>query len=336
MSSSPEQTVLVTGASGMIGRAVVAHLLSGGYEVKAQVRDRSKFVAALAGVNLSRQVELMEIDFTCLTDSQLRRLVEGCKAVIHCAALVHQPDAPYEAYELINTRTTKQLAEAAAASGVDTFVFLSTIAVYGQGAFENVAEDVPAHPVTPYAVSKVQSEDWLRSFDRLKRTVVLRLPLVFGEGDRGNMLTLIRQIKKGRYFHIGNQPVKKSVIFSGDLAYAIGLCLKDLPGGFHLYNVANPQPVTLMELTETIAQCLGVSGKLATLPKPIVYWVARLLELVLHDRSPVTTQQIDRLITTTTCSVEKFRQATGFKPALTLPDALKAEIAWAELSGLIT
>ncbi|MBI4533133.1 MAG: NAD-dependent epimerase/dehydratase family protein [Candidatus Melainabacteria bacterium] len=334
MISSSQQTVLVTGASGMIGRAVVDYLCSKGYKVKAQVRSKSKFTAT-ESTNFG-PIDLTELDFARATELQLHRLVEGCDAIIHAAALVHQPNAPYEVYELVNVRTTRQLAEIAASAGVDTFVFLSTIAVYGQGPLEDVVECDPIKPMTPYAVSKAQSESWLRSFDRFKRIVVLRPPLVFGEGDRGNMLTLIKQIKKGRYVHIGCQPVKKSVIYSRDLAYAISLCLKDLPNGFNLYNVADLQPVTLRELTETIAKCLGISERFATLPKSVVYWVAQLSELALKEHSPVTRAQIDRLITTTTCSVDKFQQATSFQPAFSLPDSLKAEIAWAELSGFIT
>ncbi|HEY9871665.1 MAG TPA: NAD-dependent epimerase/dehydratase family protein [Candidatus Obscuribacterales bacterium] len=332
-SSMADPKVLVTGATGLVGRALVAKLLAQGLPVRAQVRSAALFCDTAGGA--WQNVEVKEADFAVAEKRDLAALVQGCSAVVHTAALVHDPDAAVADFERINVRATRELAEAAAQTGVESFVFLSTIGVYGQGPLENVREDAPIKPVTAYAVSKAKSEDWLLSAGLFERTVVLRPSLVFGEGDRGNLIKLIRQIKSGKYVHVDAGLTSKSLIYSGDLARAICLSLADLPGGRHVYNIANPDAVSLTALVTTIARCLGRRCQFVTLPKPLVMRVARLAHLMLGKRSPVTAEQIDRLVTTATCCVEKFVAATGFRPQYTLPEALAAEIAWGQSTGLL-
>lgn len=331
--SKATQKVLVTGATGLIGRALVASLLEQGVHVRAQVRNAALLCDTVGGAG--QGVEVQEADFAFAEKRDLAALVAGCSAVVHTAALVHDPKAAVRDFDLVNVRATRELACAAAQAGVESFVFLSTIGVYGQGPFENVREDAPLRPVTAYAVSKARSEDWLLSAGLFERTVVLRPSLVFGEGDRGNLIKLIRQIKSGMYVHVDGGLTRKSLIYSRDLARAVCLSLADLPGGRHVYNIANPDAVWLTDLVTTIARCLGRRCPFIALPKRFVMQAAGLAHLMLGKRSPVTAEQIDRLVTTATCCVEKFVVATGFRPQYELPEALAAEIAWGQGAGLL-
>ena len=334
-SSKSNQMVLVTGASGMIGRAVTEKLLSQGLAVRAQVRNRASFMKQMESIIAQGNIEIQEADFTNISEREFNRLAKGCCSIVHTAALVHQPQAAFEAYELLNVRTTRQLAEIAAACGVSTFVFLSTANVYGEGPFDYIDEEAQVKPKSPYAVSKANSEQWLTSSNVFKRLVILRPPLVFGEGDRGNLIKIIKQIKLGRYFHIGSPPVKKSVIYSKDLASIITTCLSQLTDGTYLFNAANPQPIELKDLTERIAHCLGREATMTTVPRQLVEIGAKLAQVLLKERSPITVSQIDRLTTTTTCSVARLVKATNFFPVFSLPDAIKNEISWAESVGLL-
>lgn len=326
------RTVLVTGGTGLVGRAVVRQLLGDGAYVRVQVRSRAAFQELIAG---DRPVDVRAVDFTRASERDFAGLVLGCSAVVHTAGLVHQPHEPFEAYELLNVRTTRQLAEAAATAGVESFVFLSTIGVYGPGPFEDVSETEPLSPLTPYAVSKAASERWLSGFDGFRRTVILRPPLVFGEGDRGNLVKMIRQIKSRRYVHIGSRATRKSLIYSQDLAVAISLCLTALGDGQFVFNAANPEPVLLSVLVDTISRCLGGQGGFVTLPKPLVLAGARMAQLLVGKKAPLLVEQIERLLTTTTCSTRRLVQDTGFKPRFSLENALQAEIAWAESERLL-
>lgn len=329
--------VLVTGASGLIGRAVTENLIAkNSYEIKVQVRDPLQARSAVGSVIDFTKVRLEEGDFTRMGDREMRHLARNVNTVIHAAGLVHKPDAPYQEYEVVNVRATQALAEAAAQSGVDTFVFISSSAVYGPGPFENVSETAPLKGVTPYAVSKMSSEQWLATFSgNIPRIVVLRPSLVFGEGDRGNLLNLIRSVKEQKYKHVGGGEAGKSVIYSKDLAHGISLILEAVPPGFHIFNLSNPQPVSVKQLTEEIAGCLGLPAKIASVPTGLLKFGAKAAEMFMPGKSPITADQVTKLSTTTTCSINKLVSATGFQPRTSLKYGLQAEIAWATENNLL-
>lgn len=314
----------------MVGRALLADLLSkNSSPLRVQVRNSSEARRQIGGtVDLTR-VEMLEGDFTRLNEHQLDSWTRGCSTVIHAAGLVHKPEAIYQEYEVVNVRATQQLAEAAAKNGVNTFVFLSTSAVYGPGPFSNISETAATRAVTPYAVSKLTSENWLASVSKLPKIIVLRPPLVFGEGDRGNLLSLLREVKNNRYVHIGEGATTKSVIYSKDLAEAIYLCLAKLPAGKHVFNVANPEAVSMKQLTETIARALNIGNKIGAVPESLARFGVKAAQALMQGKTPLTTEQLDKLTTTTTCSIDRLIAATGFKPKYSLESALKSEIAWA-------
>lgn len=332
---SEKKTALITGGSGLIGRALVAELLqSNRYEVKAQVRKGVQARASIGqNVDLTR-VLMQECDFTRARDIEIQALTKGCDVIIHAAGLAHRSDASYQEYEVLNVRATQQLVETAASHGVNTFVFLSSAAVYGSGPFDMADETTPIKATTPYAVSKITSEKWLQSFRGVPRIVILRPPLVFGEGDKGNLLKLIKEIKDRRYRHIGSGDTGKSIIYAKDLAYAVSLCLEKLPEGVHVFNVANPQPVTMKILADEIARCLNLDYKIPSVPPALARLGLNALELLAPGKAP-TVEQLEKLTTTTTCSIDRLVAATGFQPRTALATALKAEIAWAVKAELI-
>lgn len=329
--------VLVTGGSGMIGRAVLSQLVdSKKCQVRTQVRDRLEARAKIGkSVDLTT-VEMEQADFTRVGDQEMRALTKGCDFVIHCAGLVHQESASYQEYEVVNVRATQQLAEACIENNVNTLVFLSTSAVYGKGPFKNITEEGPLAAKTPYAVSKFTSENFLQSIaGKIPRIIVLRPSLVFGEGDRGNLLSLIRQIKEEKYIHIGGGVTLKSLIYAGDLARIIMLCLQKLPDGYHVFNAANPEPVPMKELVEAIAASLNVTKKFNSMPEGLLKIGVRAAQALMPGKVPVTAEQIEKLATETTCAADSLVGATGFAPRYELIDALKAEIAWAKDNKLL-
>jgi nucleoside-diphosphate-sugar epimerase len=330
-----KESLLITGASGLIGRALVLELLSrNNFAIKAHVRNRLQAREQIgASVDLTK-VQMEEGDFTRLGEREMAELTRGCQAVVHAAGLVHRPDASYQEYEVVNVRATQQLAEAAARNGAKVFIFLSSSAVYGPGPFNQVPETAPLNAKTPYAVSKVTSERFLQSFKGIPKIVLLRPSLVFGEGDRGNLLSMIREIKNNRFRLVGDGSSGKSLIYSKDLAQAIALCLDKLPEGTHVFNVANPEPVSVKVLADEIAKCLDPDAKIGSVPGPLARFGLKAAEMLMPGKLP-STEQLDKLTTTTTCSISKLVAATGFRPRSSLQTALRAEIAWATAAKLI-
>lgn len=330
------KTILVTGASGMIGRTVVQALsASPEWDIRAQARSPQDTRAILGEVCDVTQVLIRDADFTRTGEREMRMLTKDCHTIIHCAGLVHKPDAPYQEYEVMNVRATQSLAEAAASNGVNTLIFLSTQALYGLGPFSNIEENGPLQAKTPYAVSKVTSEKFLEIFRGIPRIVTLRPSLVYGEGDRGNILSMIKEIKAGRFVQIGGGNTEKSIIYSRDLAEAITLSMK-VPEGYHTFNVSNPKPTTVKELIDTITESLGMQKKVSSMPEPLLRFGVRAAELLMKEKAPVTSEQVNKLTTTTTCSVNKLINATGFQQRTSLREGIRAEIAWANAKNLLS
>lgn len=334
--SGQRKQVLVTGASGMIGRAVVQALsASPEWDIRAQARSPQDARAILGEVCDVTQVLIREADFTRTGEREMRMLTKDCHTIIHCAGLVHKADAPYQEYEVMNVRATQSLAEAAASNGVNTMVFLSTSAVYGLGPFNNIEENGPLQAKTPYAVSKVTSEKFLEMFRNIPKVVTLRPSLVYGEGDRGNILSMIKEIKAGRFVQIGGGNTEKSIIYSRDLAEAILLSLR-LPDGYHLYNASNPKPTTVKELIDTISEALGIAKKVSSMPEPLLRFGVKAAEILMKEKAPVTSEQVNKLTTTTTCSVNRLVSSTGFQQRTPLREGIRAEVAWANAKNLLS
>jgi nucleoside-diphosphate-sugar epimerase len=326
--------ILVTGASGLIGKAIAKAALEQGHEVRVQVRNRSSFLATMSGTD-STKLEVRECDFSKSSERELKALVSDCSAVVHSAAVVHRPDAPYEEYELVNVRTTQSLAEHAQESKVGAFIFFSTVAVYGEGPYDNLKETGPTNPLTPYAVSKLKSEQMLERMTGIPKRASLRPPLVYGPGDRGNLLKLIRRIKTRKYFYIGGGLARKSMIYADDLATATMLLLQRMQDGYQVFNAANPEPGTIKHLCEAIASSLQIKSSFPSFPEPLVRAGVKVAETFLNGKSPLTTIQVDRLTKDSVLDVSRLVQTTGFKPAWSVADGVESEVRWATTAGLV-
>lgn len=336
MAQGVRQRALVTGVSGLIGRVVTERLLaSDKYDIKVQARNPLETRAQVGDVVDFTKVQLEEADFTRVGDREMRLLTKNMHTVVHCAGLIHIPDAPYQEYEVMNVRATQLLAEAAANNNCKTLLFFSSAAVYGSGPMENVDENTPQKGVTPYAVSKMASEQFLMRFGAIPRVIILRPSMVYGEGDKSNLLGLMRNIKSNKYKHIGDASTPKSLIYSRDVARVVQMCLDKLPEGVHVLNVTNPKPVTVKELTEEIAGALGMSRKLSSVNEMVYRIGVKAAGIFMQEKAPVTLEQVEKLTTATTYSAQKLIAATGFAPQYSLEQGLRAEAAWAEKQNLL-
>jgi GlcNAc-P-P-Und epimerase len=336
--------IVVTGSTGLIGQALVREIIAKNVcYLRLPVRNVEKAKIQLGKIpNLESgrcQIEFIQCDLTKLNDQDFDRLVGGCQSIIHLAGLVHQTQATEEEYNLLNVEVTEKLLKAATHSNIHTFIFTSSMAVYGPGPYSMIDESAPLLGQTPYAVSKIACEQILEKVNSIRRVIILRPALVFGAGDKGNLIKLIQAVNKGRYFNIGRGQTAKSLIFASDLAAAINLCLDKLPKGTHIFNAANRDPVSMKELTKTISLALAQNGKILSLPEPFLRAMIKTADLVLpaplRRKLPTSLEQLDKLTTTTTCSVDKLIYATGFGARYSLLAAITAEICWAKNNNLL-
>lgn len=188
--------VLITGASGFIGRTLAERLLREGLTVRAAVHRREPAVAGLA-----EQAAVGAVG----PDTDWRAAVADVDVVVHLAGRAHvlaeSSAEPLKAFRQVNTDGTARLADQAAAAGVRRFILASSIGVHGvttdgRGPFH--VDDVPA-PVEPYAVSKLDAENRLREVAARTsmETAVVRPPLVYGPGAGGNFARLVHWVRQG-------------------------------------------------------------------------------------------------------------------------------------------
>lgn len=190
----------------------------------------------------------------------------------------------------------------------EIFVFISTIAVYGVDSGENIDENVPLKGNSPYAQSKAEAEaevEWWGKKNNV-RVLILRLPLIVGANPPGNLGAMIRSIKRGYYFRIGDGNARRSMVLAEDVASLILKC--NTCSG--IYNLTDGIHPTIRELDEAIALKLG--AKIKALPQPIVQLATRAGDII--PLIPINSVKLEKLTSTLTFSDVKARKELGWNP----------------------
>lgn len=262
--------VLVTGASGFVGRALCDKLSMVGRDVVPVVRQLS---------GLQGEAIIGEIGSVTNWSEALR----GCEVVVHLAARVHvmhDPEQdPLALYRDTNTEATLNLARQAAQSGVKRFVFISTIKVNGEGGNEPYREtDVPA-PEDAYAISKWEAEQGLQRIARETglEVVILRPPLVYGPGVKANFLRLMQTVRKGWPLPLGAIHNRRSLLYLGNFVDAIRLCVEHPAAAGQTFLIDDGEPISTPELIHAVARAIGRPARLLAVPVGVLELVGALL-----------------------------------------------------------
>ena len=257
-----EPVIVVTGAAGFLGRALVPALMRRGYRVRGLVRSLDAATAARA--------QFLPVgDLALVPARTLANALRGASVVVHLAARVHQMrDAPAQAqaeYRLQNVTVTERLAHAAADAGVAHFVLASTVKVNGESTpLRPFVESDPPAPSDAYAESKWAAEQVLAAVaeETRMRATALRLPLTYGPGAKGNFAALVNAIRRRALLPLPNVANRRSVLGIGNFCDALGAVVasEDPDGGGRLlpYFLADAHAVSSLGLVRAIANALKV------------------------------------------------------------------------------
>ena len=287
--------ILVTGASGFIGRRLVAYLAHFGHDVLAV--SRAPFEAG--GVP-SAQVR----DYTDV--GQLAELCRGRDTVIHLAALAHRNvsgDANSVAAAFsTNVSGTAAVAIASATAGVKRFILISSIGVNGNRTDRRpFSEDDIPRPAEPYAISKLRCELALRDVIEQHPSmefVIIRPPLVYGPQAPGNFGRLLHAVKCGKWLPLGRANNLRSFIGLDNLLHFIELCARHPDARNQVYLVSDGEDVSTAEFIRRIAQALGQSNRLLDIHLPVIRLIARLTGHAGQVERLVSALQVDSVCLT--------------------------------------
>ena len=230
--------ILVTGASGFVGSRFCSH-----YKYKGAIRTVSL-----------QQSAVEAIDF------------KGVKCILHLAGIAHRMEkTPDALYHDVNHKLSYNLAKKAKEAGVEHFVYMSTIKVYGDHK-ESLAPDITCEPDDAYGESKLLGEQAIQSLASEDFTIsIIRPPLIYGPGVKGNMKKLIALIGKCKVLPFGRIYNQRSIVGIDNLLSLITLLLEKRPSGVFL--VQDAQPLSTTQLIEMIGKAQGKPIKLLAIPE---------------------------------------------------------------------
>ena len=286
--------LLFTGASGFLGINILELL-------------RQRYLITTVGLTAIDNIQ-------CNIAEEIPELSEKYDIVLHAAGKAHsvpKTEAESKVFFDVNLQGTKHLCAALENTGLPkSFIFISTVAVYGIETGENITEDYPLNGTVPYALSKIQAEQFLKEWCGINNVTltILRPSLIAGPNPPGNLGAMIKGISTGKYLSIGGGKARKSVLMVQDIANLIPLVADK--GG--VYNVCDSQHPSFHELEELICRQLNKSGVIS-----VPFCVAKLLANVgdlLGKYAPINSDKLYKITKSLTFSNEKAGSTLGWEP----------------------
>lgn len=305
--------MLVTGASGFIGRTLCAELVRLEFLVHAALRDLVNF--DIAGCEITK---ISGID----SKTDWCDALAGADVVFHLAARVHvmldDASDPLEEFRRVNVEGTERLARAAAASGVKRLVYVSSIKVNGEStvsAQKFTETDVPS-PLDPYGISKYEAEQALHRVagETGLEVVIVRPPLVYGAGVKGNFAQMLKVLAMGIPLPFASVHNRRSLIYVGNLVDALILCATHPAAAGQTYLVSDGEDVSTSDLLRQLGVAIGHHARLFSCPQV-------LLKLAGHLAGKI--DQIERLTESLQVDSSKIRRELGWVPPYTLQQGLQ-------------
>lgn len=324
------RNILVTGASGFIGRHVVPELERRGHRVRGMIRRGGQRPPWL------ESVETVEADL--LDKDSLNSACKDMDTIVHLAARLNVPVETKEEKELlwkVNLDGTANLLDAAEAAGAGEFVFVSSVAAMGSPPHgETWDESAGENPDRVYGRSKLEAErlverageEWSMKY------VILRPVIVYGEGDKGNVLKMFRAIRRKRFFILGEGSARKSLVYAGNVAKAIShiIPIREEWNG-KKYILTDERPYTILEMAEAMARALSMNPRFLRLPAGPFIVASGIMDFLLkpfHISPIFSRHNLEKFLRDMVFSGDKFQADTGFRPPVCLEEALKKTARW--------
>ena len=326
LKSRPMKKLLITGATGFLGRRMAEIARTRVDRVDGLVRDPSK-----ARFLLKSGIDLVSGDVTDL--KSLKIAVDGMDTVIHAAAKLGPATATIEDYREVNAKGTANLIQACRESGcVERFVYVSSVGVLGPLKDREVAcEGTPPRPVDKYEITKLEGEEiTLSEASNGFPAVVARPAWIYGPGDK-RTLKLFRMIAKGRFFIVGGARNKQHPVWVDDVAHGLLACATAPGIEGRVYHLGGPEILRVENMCKMIAE--ACDAKIPSFRPPL--WMARLLGRALEDifaiwggEPPVDSRKVDFFRVNRAYSIKRAREELNWEPEMRFKDGIRQAVRW--------
>ena len=312
--------VAVTGAAGFVGRALVSELAARRNDVIRVVRESNSAFCARSDTSDSRVVG--EIDVNTDWSAALR----GVEVVVHCAARAHvmrDPAVdPLALYREVNVQGTRRLAEQAVALGVRRLIFLSSVKAAGERSLPDKPLQSSGKP-TPedaYGISKFEAEQALIEVSAKTglEVVIIRPPLVYGPGVKGNFFRLLSLVARGLPLPLGSIHNARSMVYLDNLVDFLCTCVTSPTAAGRTYFVSDGEDLSTTELIRALAAAMGRPARLLPVPADILGLLGRLTG---------QSAEIERLIGTLQVDITLNREL-GWAPPFSIEKGLRETVKW--------
>lgn len=304
--------ILITGASGFVGCRLGSRLEAEGRNVRCAVRNPSPIENAVVVDDLG-------------PDTQWNKALRDVNTVIHLAARVHvMRDTavdPFAEFRRVNVAGTLNLARQVVAAGAKRFIFISTVKVNGEETTFGrpfTSEDL-ASPQDAYGISKHEAEEGLRHLaeDTGLEVVIIRPPLVYGPGVKGNFHSMMRWINKGIPLPLGAIHNQRSLIALDNLVDFIVTCIDHPAAANQTFLVADGEDLSTTDLLRRVGQAMGKPARLIPVPMSVLKFGARLLGKQAMAQRLCGNLQVD---------ISKAREVLGWSPPVSVDEGLRRAV----------
>lgn len=316
--------VLVTGSNGFVGRSLSIQLSSFGLGVKCVIRSKDIVTDKVLLNNFSiERFEIQEIG----SKTEWSNTLDSVQTIIHLAARTHVMNETerdvFKAYREVNVEGTKRLAEQAAEAGVKRFIFLSSVKVNGErtvgsNSFTSIDSTMPEDA---YGISKWEAEQalWEISERTGLEVVIIRPPLVYGSGVKGNLLRLMSLIYKGYPIPLGLVSNQRSLIGLDNLVDLITKCIEHPKAAGKTLLASDGEDLSTPDLIRSLASAMGKSARLLPVPVQILRSLG-----VMTGKS----DEVDRLVGSLRVDNSSTRELLDWTPRVSVEDGLRKMAEW--------
>ena len=329
-----QNKVVVTGAGGFIGRFISGYL-----------RNKGHIVTAITGSDANKQSSGLAADKIVVNllnnKEELKNIFSGQDAIIHLAAKVHKKGEDLkktgDAARDLEVGTNVLIANAAIEAGVPRFVFASSVAVYGRNINGEISLSTVPNPVSAYGIRKYETEkiySALFNCTGAASCIVLRLPMVYGPGNKGNPLRLLKVASLGIPVPLKGAKHKRSFLFVGNLGDALHsiIVAKNDPSEKHkTYLLCDGDDMTSGDFYRKISENLQKRNRMIFVPAPILKLIGMtgsMIEFLARTSLPVNNKVISTLFDELRFSPELFCSDYAWTPPFSSDEGIRQTSDW--------